>query len=136
MRGPLGGPLGYPIGDDVETLERLWKRWGGPLIALALILVFSLVICFASVEDTPLLSTKPVKVEGEDALHIKDAYNQMTFATQSYQLAILNAKVNLSIPKGWDFNLSTFSFEPPSSPSPSSPPSPPKEIPQGKEKKP
>lgn len=63
-----------------------------------------------SPSSTPLVA---IKVEGTSAIAIKDAYNALVAADRQLQFAILQAKYDLTIPKGFEFNIATFSFEPP-----------------------
>lgn len=99
-------------------------------IALELSLGTALVVPTFSDDSksTPILA--PIQVKGEDATHIKDSYNSLVVANKDLQIAILNAQVNAGVPKGWDFDLATFSFRPPA------PATPTPTVPASKESKP
>lgn len=89
------------------------------LLVLSTGIVIGMVLRPATADDTPkpaATAPAPIRVTGEEAQKLKDAFTNLQFASQQYQLTVTQAKYNLSIPKGYEFNIGTFTFDPPIKP--------------------
>lgn len=66
-----------------------------------------------TVGDDAKLAPAAIKITGDAAQRIKDAYTNKAFADQQLEYVVLDAKYNLNVPKDYLFDPATFSFVPP-----------------------
>lgn len=70
---------------------------------------------------SPSVVAAPIPITGESAILIKDSYNALLAASKQFQFDVMKAKYDLSIPKGYEINLATFTFDPPKAAQPTQP---------------
>jgi hypothetical protein len=60
--------------------------------------------------------TNPIPITGEHAARVREAYSAIVAANKDLQIAILQARYDLNVPKDWGVNLEKLQFEPPRKP--------------------